>query len=538
MNRSFSILLSLLSAFLFSISWEAAASHPVEGSNFFQCLSLHSKSFIPLYTKTNSSYSTILQATIDNLRCYSPTTPKPLVIITPLQESHIQTAVFCSRRYGLQVRVRSGGHDYEGLSYVADSTFIMIDMTNFREIDVNTEDNTAWVQAGSILGELYYKIAEKSKYLGFSAGLCPTIGVGGHFSGGGFGPMVRKYGVAADHIIDARMVDCKGRILTRATMGEDLFWAIRGGGGASFGVIISYKINLVAVPPTVTTFSVSKTLEEGASKLLYRYQQVIDKLHEDLFIRVSILPTTSKSGNSTILVAFNCLFLGGAKDLLPLITTGFPELGVGSNDFKEMSWLQSVVFFAGYTNGESTDILLNRTPQFRGYFKAKSDFVKEPIPESVLENLWQILLEGETFLMFFLPFGGKMNKIPESAIPFPHRKGNIYNIQYVVRWTEQDNPQADKHIAWIRKLYDFMAPYVSKNPREAYLNYRDLDLGRDGSGETSYSQAVAWGSKYFKNNFNRLLHVKTKADPGNFFRNEQSIPPLRMMDVEDVLINK
>ncbi|XP_043726133.1 berberine bridge enzyme-like 26 [Telopea speciosissima] len=537
MSRSPSILVAILSAFLFSISWVPAASNPVIQSNFLQCLSSHSQSFIPLYTRTNSSYSTILESTIDNLRCYSLAIPKPLLIVTPKQESHIQATVYCAKSYGLQFRVRSGGHDYEGQSYVADSPFIMLDMTNFRDINVSTEDNSAWVQAGAILGELYYKIAQKSKYLGFSAGLCPTIGVGGHFSGGGFGPMVRKYGVAADHIVDVRMVDGKGRILTRATMGEDLFWAIRGGGGASFGAIISYKISLVAVPPTVTVFSVSKTLEEGATKLLYRYQQVVDKLHEDLFIRVSILPTTNKSGNKTILVAFTSLYLGGSKELLPLIKKSFPELGVQSKDCKEMSWIQSVLYFAGYTNGESIDTLLNRTPQFRGYFKGKSDFVKEPIPETGLEGLWKNILEGDTFLMFFVPFGGKMNEISESSIPFPHRKGNIYNIQYVARWTEQENPQAGKHIAWIRKLYDYMAPYVSKNPRAAYLNYRDLDLGRNGHGETSYSQAVTWGSKYFKNNFNRLVQVKTKVDPGNFFRNEQSIPPLRM-GAEGVLVNK
>ncbi|KAJ4968433.1 hypothetical protein NE237_015134 [Protea cynaroides] len=440
-------------------------------------------------------------------------------------ESHIQAAIYCSKTYGLQLRVRSGGHDYEGLSFVADSPFLMLDMSHFRQIDVNIEENSAWVQPGAILGELYYKIAEKSKIHGFSAGLCPTIGVGGHFSGGGVGPMMRKYGVAADHIVDVRMIDSEGRILTRASMGENLFWAlfwaIRGGGGASFGVIIAYKINLVPVPPTVSVFSVSKTLEQGASKVLYRYQEVVDKLDEDLFIRVSIVPTTDQSGNKTIPVAFSSLFLGSAKDHLSLIQTSFPELGVQSKDCKEMSWIQSVLFFAGYRNGESIDTILDKTPQFR---------------KSGLEGLWKILLEGDTSLIFFLPFGGKMNEIPESAIPFPHRKGNIYNIQYIAMWTEKENAQAERHIAWVKKLYDYMAPYVSKNPRATYLNYRDLDLGQNGNTKTNYSQALVWGSKYFKNNFDRLVRVKTTVDPSNFFRNEQSIPPFKM-EVDDFLVN-
>ncbi|KAI5332069.1 hypothetical protein L3X38_022197 [Prunus dulcis] len=68
-----------------------------------------------------------------------------------------------------------------------------------------------------------------------------------------------------------------------------------------------------------------------------------------------------------------------------------------------------------------------------------------------------------------------------------------------------------------------MAPYVSKSPRAAYLNYRDLDLGRNKDADTSYAEASIWGLKYFKNNFRGLVHVKTLVDPSNFFR-EQSIP--------------
>ena len=117
-----------------------------------------------------------------------------------------------------------------------------------------------------------------------------------------------------------------------------------------------------------------------------------------------------------------------------------------------------------------------------------------------------------------------MNEISESEIPFPHRAGNIYKILYLVAWGEDGASQ--RYINWIRKLYGYTTPYVSNNPREAYLNYRDLDIGTNNHGYTSYKQASIWGKKYFKNNFDRLVHVKTTVDPHNFFRNEQSIPPL------------
>lgn len=79
-----------------------------------------------------------------------------------------------------------------------------------------------------------YAIAKESLVHGFPAGLCPSVGIGGHF-GGGIGTMMRKYDLAADNVIDAYIIDVNSRILNRYTMAADLFWAIRGGGAASFG---------------------------------------------------------------------------------------------------------------------------------------------------------------------------------------------------------------------------------------------------------------------------------------------------------------
>ncbi|XP_015872122.3 monolignol oxidoreductase AtBBE-like 13 [Ziziphus jujuba] len=524
-----SIPLLFLLLLLQSVSWSASASII---DDFTQCVSQNSNVSVPfskaLFTPNNnmSAFTSVLQSSAQNLRCLEPSVPKPEFIFTPFHDSHVQAAVICSKKLGTHLRVRSGGHDYEGLSYISEieTPFIIVDLVKLRSINVDIEANSAWIQTGATIGEVYYRISQKSRVHGFPAGLCNSIGIGGHITGGAYGSMMRKYGLGADNVVDARIVNANGEILDRESMGEDLFWAIRGGGGGSFGVILWWKIKLVPVPETVTVFTVPKTLEQGATKLLNRWTQVVDKLDEDLFIRVLIQPE-GKGSNRTISTSYNALFLGDAERLLKVIQASFPELGLTRNDTMETSWIGSVLYIAGYPSGTPPEVLLQGKPTFKNFFKAKSDFVREPIPETGLEGIWKRLLEEESPLSIWTPYGGKMSNIPESEIPFPHRNGTIFMIQYLALW-QNEKEDAAKHIDWIRKLYNYMTPYVSKFPRESYVNYRDLDLGINNKSSTSFVAASAWGNRYFKDNFNRLVRVKTKVDPDNFFRHEQSIPPV------------
>ncbi|XP_059302839.1 tetrahydroberberine oxidase-like [Lycium ferocissimum] len=511
-----------------STLWEALANTHKE---FIQCLS-HSNQTSSIYTPNNSSYSSILQFSIKNLRFKTTKTPKPLVIVTPLSEFQLQQIILCAKETGMHVRVRGAGHDYEGLSYVSEVPFVIIDLINLRTIDVNVNDKSAWVEAGSTIGEIYYKIAEKSKTLGFPAGVCPTVGIGGHCSGGGFGVMLRKYGLAADNIVDAHLIDANGRILDRVSMGEDLFWAIRGGGGNSFGVVLAWKIKLVDVPQKVTVFTLDKTMEQNVTKLIHKWQYVAPRFHEDLFIRISISRMSSSKGDNnkqTIVASFKSIFLGRIDRLLSIMQKNFSELGLKREDCIEMSWIESTLYFAEFPRGESIDVLLGRVELSRRYVKAKSDYVYQPIPEEGLEGIWRLFFEdeAESAQVILNPYGGRMDEIASSSIPFPHRAGNLYTIQHLVYWDEEGEEVAERHIRWIKRLYSYMTPFVSKFPRSAYINYRDLDIGVNNiKGYTSYVQAKVWGIKYFKTNFDRLVRVKTKVDPSNFFRNEQSIPSL------------
>ncbi|KAK9087156.1 hypothetical protein Syun_029550 [Stephania yunnanensis] len=426
-------------AFLFCVllsSYYTAYSSSIpsnQGFHFLECLTSNSKyDRIEFYAQNDSSYMRILQSAIRNLRFATPETPKPLFIVTPWHESQVQAVVVCSRRHGLQIRVGSGGHDFEGPSYASHFPFVMIDLVNLRAINVDIKDNSAWVQAGATIGELYYRIEEKSPVHGFPAGFVSTVGVGGHFSGGGYGAMVREYGLAADHIVDARLVNANAEILDRDTMGEDLFWAIRGGGAASFGVILAFKFKLVQVPPIVT-------------------------VSEELSIQVLISPMDN---NNSLQVKLQMMFLGSSNELVHLMQDKFPELGMKQKDCKEMNWVESVVSLGEFPKPEPLEVLLDRTTREKSASKVKSDFVTAPMSKVVVQRIFDKFSEGINLTVAISPFGGRMDEILEDEIPFPHRAGSLYLIAYESYWDEEDGEQGEKtsqeHMNWMRELYDYM----------------------------------------------------------------------------------
>ncbi|CAN1122296.1 Berberine bridge enzyme-like 9 [Linum perenne] len=419
---------------LLALLISAANSTPI--SDFVKCISADKfspSSLTPtappiktgdsLYLPDNPQFITVLNAYIRNLCFELPTTPKPLAIVTAKHEAHVRSVILCAKTTKLQVRIRSGGHDYEGLSYWSDVPFVLLDMLYLRAINISLPEQTAWVESGAVLGELYYAIAKKSNVHAFPAGAC-----------GGYGNMIRKFGLSVDNIIDAKIVDVKGNLLDRKSMGDDLFWAIKGGGGASFGVIIAWKI---------------------------KYQDMAPKVEPELFLRV-------------------------------IFGTQKPKVG---------------------------------ETKYQSYLKRKSDYTKKPVPKEGLEAVWKKMVEVGDVGMTWNPYGGIMDEIPEDATPFPHRKGNLFKIQYSAQWKEEGNDSIELHVERTKQLYEAMTPYVSKDPREAFLNYRDLELGSIGSnGNGTFQQAADYGLPYYKKNFDRLIKVKAAVDPDNFFKFEQSIP--------------
>ncbi|XP_071702025.1 tetrahydroberberine oxidase-like [Rutidosis leptorrhynchoides] len=479
-----------------------------------------------IFTPNNVSFLPIWEARLNNHRFNKSSTPKPSVIVTPIDDAQIRAALLCIKKCGYQMRIRSGGHDYEGVSSIADVPFVILDLARLRSVNVNVAKRTAWAQPGITLGEVYYAISQKTNKLYFPGGLCPTVGIGGYIGGGGYGNLMRKYGLAADNVVDVRFMDVNGKILNRNSMGEDLFWAIRGGGSASFGIVLAWKLRLVPVPELVTVFLVNITLEQGATEIFYKYQHVIPNIDENLSIRVQMTSEDIINTNKkTVRMLFYGLYQGSMDTLLSLLDEKYPELNVTREICQEVTMIQSTIFFQGYLTNTSPKALANLTIGITLNGQNKLDYVRTPIPISGLKSIWRQMFKSIGSSVIVQPFGGKVNEYSETTLPFPHRAGVLYQLHQVVRFRDQisdTTPISLQRISWLRNFNKYITPYVSKNPREAYYNYIDFDLG---VGSATYEEASVWGNRYWKkDNFKKLIHIKAKVDPHNFFNHPQSIP--------------
>ncbi|KAF1001426.1 hypothetical protein AG4045_025457 [Apium graveolens] len=163
--------LFLVSLLLIPLSYVSSA--PPDPNAFLQCLARNNVSDEDtkaiVFSPHNPMFTSVLNSLAKNLRFQTPETPKPVVIVTPKIDSHVQSTIACAKEMKIQLKTRSGGHDYDGRSYTSNETFLILDMFNMKRIDVFPETETAVVEAGATLGEVYYNIWNKSKIHAFPA---------------------------------------------------------------------------------------------------------------------------------------------------------------------------------------------------------------------------------------------------------------------------------------------------------------------------------------------------------------------------------
>ena len=165
---------------------------------------------------------------------------RPHVVVRPLGADDVVAAVEFARANDLPVAIRGGGHSVPGFGTADDA--VVIDLSEMREVDVDPRGRIARAEGGATLG--MFNDANHEHGLATTGGIISTTGIGGLTLGGGIGYLARGFGLACDNLVSAEVVTADARRLTASeSENEDLFWALRGGGG-NFGVVTAFEYRL------------------------------------------------------------------------------------------------------------------------------------------------------------------------------------------------------------------------------------------------------------------------------------------------------
>lgn len=197
----------------------------------------------------------------------------PALISYAKTAAEVQALVRCAQKTGYRAVPRSGGHHFE--AYSALTGTLVIDVAHINYVNVSYDQESAQVGAGIRLGALYTELWKHDGKT-FVGGICPTVGLGGLISAAGFNMQMRNLGFSIDYVLSAKVVLASGELVTASPEeNEDLFWAIRGGGGGTYGIVVEFDLKILTMPrsamvkidwPIENRFAVAKRFFEWAPK--------------------------------------------------------------------------------------------------------------------------------------------------------------------------------------------------------------------------------------------------------------------------------
>jgi len=409
---------------------------------------------------------------------------RPVLIARCTGVADVIAAVNFARANDLLVSLRAGGHGVAG-NAVCDGG-LMIDLSCMKGIRVDPVRRTARAEGGVTWGELDRET--QAFGLATTGGIVSTTGIAGLTLGGGIGYLNRKFGLTCDNLMSADVVTTDGQLLTAsANENDDLFWALRGGGG-NFGVVTSFKYRLHPVGPIVLGGIVTYPFEKTQEVLSF-YRGFAARAPDE--VRADAISRPSPSGR--ILEVYVC-YCGsiqeGERVLRPLREFGPPMVDT----------IAPVPYMTVQTMLEA-----NQPPgPLLHYFK--SSFLRE-LNDNVIRTLVDFLavdpLHPTTVAIEHL--GGAVSRVGERDTAFSSRRAP-YSFLIAKHW--KDPTESEKNIELARQLWKVMEPYFEEG---VYVNYLSEDEG-EARVEAAYGV-----------NYERLVAVKKKYDPTNFFRLNQNI---------------
>ena len=417
----------------------------------------------------------------------------PRLIARCVDVGDVMTAVNFARQNQMLLAVRGGGHNGGGLGVCDDG--LVIDLSPMRYTRVDPKARTVRVGGGCTWGDVDH--ATHAFGMATPSGIISTTGVGGLTLGGGIGHLTRKCGLSIDNLLSVDMVLADGRFVTAsAEENEDLFWAVRGGGG-NFGAVTSFLFRLHPIK-TIIGGPTLWTLEQAADVMKW-YREFITTAPDDLngffaFLTVPPAPPFPENLHLKKMCGVVWCYTGPEKEaervFKPIREFGPPALyGIHAMPHP---MLQSA-FDALYP------------PGLQWYWRA--DFVKELSDEAIALHV----KHGSDVptmhsAMHLYPINGGAQRVGKTETPWSYRDATWAEV---IVGVDPDPANTKRITEWSKTYWEALHPYSAAG---AYVNFM-MDEGEERIKAT------------YRDNYARLASLKKKYDPTNLFRVNQNIKP-------------
>jgi len=411
---------------------------------------------------------------------------RPALIARCAGAADVVKSVNFARMRELLVSVRGGGHNIAGAA-ICDGG-LMIDLSLMRGVRVDPVNRAARAEPGLTWKELDHETLAFG--LATTGGTVSHTGIAGLTLGGGMGWQMAQHGLTCDNLLAVDIVTADGRLLTASeTQFEDLFWAVRGGGG-NFGVVTSFEYRLSPMAPVILGGMMLYPMDQAKAALKF-YRDYSRHAPDDLTAFAALLSLPDGVNVCAIIVGWFGPVDEGARRLEPLRNFGTPLADLTG----EIPYSRLQTLF-----DDAAPFGLRRYWK-SGYFPELSDELIE-----VMLKHAAIKTSPYTAILFF-HIHGAAARVEPGATAFNARR-NQWDFDILAQWL--DGGDDARHIAWARGLWQEVEPFT----KGVYTNHLDAD---DGATRVR----AAYGA-----NYERLVSVKTRYDPGNLFRLNSNIAPI------------